>query len=141
MKATDSITNDQDSIDSRDVIARIEFLEEERAEIVDDIENAGDDAEQKEAEEDALKEWDDDNGDELKALKALAEECDGVDDWKYGAQLIRESYFETAMDEMLEDCGDLPKNLPCYLRIEVDYKALLMDYTSVEFGDVTYYVR
>jgi hypothetical protein len=42
---------------------------------------------------------------------------------------------------LLEDIGDLPKNLPSYLTITVDYDALQMDYTSVEFDGVTYWYR
>lgn len=61
-------------------------------------------------------------------------------DW-YPITLIRDSYFEKAMDELLEDVGELPKELPCYLKITVDYKALQMDYSSVEFDGVTYWYR
>jgi len=61
-------------------------------------------------------------------------------DW-YPATLIREDQFEGYMDEMLEDCGDLPKDLPCYLKITVDYDALRMDYAEVEIGDHTYLYR
>ena len=47
------------------------------------------------------------------------------------------------MDEMLEDCGVmLPFNeIPSYLHITVDYDALQQDYTSVEYGDNTYWYR
>ena len=61
-------------------------------------------------------------------------------DW-YPVTLIRDSYFKTAMDELLEDIGELPSTLPAYLKIEVDYDALQMDYTSVEFDGVTYWYR
>lgn len=45
------------------------------------------------------------------------------------------------MDELLEDIGDIPKDLPCYLTIKVDYVALQQDYSSVEIDDVTYWYR
>ena len=61
-------------------------------------------------------------------------------DW-YPITLIRDSYFDQAMDDLLEDCGDLPKDLPCYLTITVDYKALQMDYTSTDIDGVTYWYR
>lgn len=61
-------------------------------------------------------------------------------DW-YPVTLIRDSYFESYMDEMLEDCGEIPKNLPSYLTITVDYVALQMDYTSVDIEGVTYWYR
>ena len=45
------------------------------------------------------------------------------------------------MDEMLEDCGDIPRDLPSYLTIMVDYDALKQDYTALDFDGQTYYVR
>ena len=55
---------------------------------------------------------------EYEALAKLIAELEGLGgdhqwhgDW-YPGYLIRDSYFESYMDEMLEDCGDLPKDLP-----------------------------
>jgi len=44
---------------------------------------------------------------------------------------------------LLEDCGDIPKNLPSYIEIDWETPArnIRVDYTAVEFGDVTYWVR
>lgn len=88
-----------------------------------------------------------DDAAELESLRDTLEElrCNGGDhqwrgDW-YPAQLIHEDEFENAMDELLEDCGDIPKNLPCYLTITVDYSALRMDYSEVEIGGETYLYR
>lgn len=61
-------------------------------------------------------------------------------DW-YPVTLINESYFEEAMDELLEDIGDIPKNIPSYLKIVVDYDALKMDYTSTDINGETYWYR
>lgn len=61
-------------------------------------------------------------------------------DW-YPVTLIRESYFEDAMDEMIEDCYELPKDLPFWMNITYDYDALKMDYTTTELDGVTYYYR
>ena len=84
---------------------------------------------------------------EYEALAKLIAELEGLGgdhqwhgDW-YPGYLIRDSYFESYMDEMLEDCGDLPKDLPCYLTITIDYAALQQDYSSVEVGGVTYWCR
>lgn len=120
MKTT--ICNTDSIIDSRDIIERIEELTELIAgELSPDYFK------------EAIKEYDD--------LMTLQEECEGVDDWNYGVALIHESYFEQYMDEMLEDCGDIPRNLPCYLSITVDYDALKQDYIEVYFNGETYYVR
>lgn len=61
-------------------------------------------------------------------------------DW-YPGILIRDSYFETAMDDLVDDIGDIPKNLPPYLRVVVDYDALQMDYASIDIRGVTYWYR
>jgi DNA repair exonuclease SbcCD ATPase subunit len=157
------ISNMDDMIDSRDVIARIEELESEREAIEEEIEEYahaedGDDDEDEEGDDEekekdlerlndakeSLKDWDRDYSDELKALKSLAEDgANSADDWEYGATLIRDSYFVEAMQELCEDIGDLPKGLPSYLEIDWDATArnLQSDYSSVEFDGVTYWVR
>lgn len=152
---TRDISNSDDVIDSRDVIARIEQLEDERQGLVDDLDDAqtsaaeDDDnaelADALEAATSALEDFDDsDEGQELKALKALAEEAEGyAADWRDGATLIRDSQWVEYCRELLVDIGDLPKDLPSY--IEIDWNAtaenLQVDYTSVEFDGVTYWVR
>jgi hypothetical protein len=138
------ISNSDDIIDSRDVIKRIEELEDERQDLVDALEGVGEDAEAKEAATEALDEWDDDNGDELKSLKALAEEgenCGG--DWAYGATLIRETYFVEYCIQMVQDIGDLPKDIPGYLEIDWDKTAdnLRQDYSEVDYDGETYLIR
>ena len=133
---TNAISNLDDTIDSRDVIARIEELEAERVAIESPdsvfIETKR-----------LIEEFDNsEEGQELIALKALAEQGEAyAPDWKYGAQLINEDYFEEAMDEMLEDCGYIPRDLPSYLTITVDYAALKQDYTELDFDGQTYYIR
>ena len=136
--------NTDDTIDSRDIIARLEELQSEK----DDLTLAVTDLDPQEEPEEldeavtALAVWEDDNGEEYEALKALNEEGeDYSSDWRYGAQLIRESYFEEAMDEMVSECYELPKNLPFWMTITYDYDALRQDYTEIDFGGVAYFVR
>lgn len=136
------IDNTADTIDSRDVIARIEELE---TELQDACEGQGGN--------DDFSAWVRDmanNNDgtlqdaavEYLALYALQAEAEQyAPDWEYGAQLIRHTYFEEAMDELLEDIGALPKDLPGYLKVAVDYDALKMDYTEVDFDGVAYLIR
>lgn len=145
---TNTIRNTDDTIDSRDVIARIEKLTEERVELENAIEGALDgsttDAE-REVLKQALADWlDSEEGLELAALEKLAEEAEGyAADWKYGKQLIRDSYFEEAMDEdeMIANCDDFGKDLPFWATITLDYSALQQDYSAVDFDGVTYWVR
>lgn len=123
-------TNHDDIIDSRDVIARIEELESEREIAKED--DSGPDA------------WDAANGEELRALKALADEAEGCADWRHGEALIRDSYFETYAQELADDCGMInsdstwPNNC---IDWEKAARELQMDYTSVDFDGVTYWIR
>jgi hypothetical protein len=61
----------------------------------------------------------------------------------YPVGFIEDSYFETAMDEMLEDIGEMPKyqDIPSYLTITVNYIALQQDYSSIEINGKTYWYR
>ena len=148
--ATTPIDNFADMLDSRDIIARIEWLQEDRETHADSIAAASEYAEES-PEYDALMttgraDWDATHPDaeELYALTALAKECEGVRDWEDGAEVIRASYFTEYVQDMLESCGDVPRDLsPC---IHIDWDATardfaLCDYYSVEFGDVSYWVR
>lgn len=118
MTKRDEITNAEDIIDSRDVIARLEYLE--------DIER------------------DEDEEEEFKALSAFAKEGENyAEDWLHGATLIRESYFPTYAQEMLEDCGEIPRNLPHYIAIDWEATAqnIRADYTEIDFNGQAYLVR
>lgn len=153
------ISNSDDYIDSRDVIARLEELESEHQALVGAVESAtecletGDylEGEKEERETEladakaALDEWlESADGDELTALRSFAEDgSNSADDWDHGATLIRDSYFVEAMQELVQDIGDLPRDIPSYLEIDWDATArnLQADYSSVEFDGVTYWVR
>ena len=125
-----------DLIDVRDVIARVEELRDER-------EQSDIPAKEYGGPNDT---WAEERT-ELAALESFLAELKGgggdeqwEGDW-YPVTLIADSYFETAMDELLEDIGDLPKDLPGYLKITVDYDALQQDYSSVELDGSTYWYR
>jgi len=156
-------TNSDDIIDSRDVIARIEELEGDREMHADELAEAeecvkfhhngeldadgsnGEHAEYRRC-RDALKEWDAENGEELAALKAFADQAEGyASDWNYGAQLISESYFETYARELAHDLHgnaimDASWPMSC-IDWEAAAKELQQDYSGVEFDGVTYWMR
>jgi hypothetical protein len=143
---TTEITNTEDTLDSRDIIARIEELRDERDTLKDaranvtDADPAGYNTAVKN-----LREWEQDYGDELDALGKLAAEAeDCAEDWEYGAQLIRDSYFEGYAQELAEDIGAIDPKASWPLTC-IDWKQaareLQMDYTSVEFDGVTYWTR
>lgn len=146
MSTHNDIEPGADIIDVRDIIARVEELREER----DNLQSAAQDEDGSDTVDaaQALREWEEGReAEELATLESLLGELcgqGGDEQWQgdwYPITLIHESHFETAMDELLEDIDDLPKNLPCYLSITVDYDALKMDYSGVEYSGHTYLYR
>jgi len=115
-----TIENYEDVIDSRDVIERIDELENIDEADIDDSEK-----------------------EELTALKALVEQCEDCGDWEYGEGLIRRSYWVEYVQELLEDCGDIPKDIPWYIAIDWDKTAnnIEADYMAVDFDGVEYLIR
>jgi hypothetical protein len=160
---TRSIDNSEDIIDSRDIIERIEELEAEREDLADHVEEceAANEYHNSEGEADAPEErdlitarddltaWDNENGDELKTLKALADQCDHVSDWVHGEQLIREDYFTKYIEDLIDDCYEMPKEMNSgnwpYRHMTMDYEAAAeeakCDYEEVDFDGVTYFIR
>ena len=126
-----------DVIDSRDVVARIDELVAERDAYTEDPATSA-------------WPWDLGNPDEaaeLAQLEALYQElCDvGGDKPEDGQTLVRESYFEEYAQEYWEDTKDHDTDTVSWPYTCIDWeqaaRELQMDYTSVEFDDVTYYVR
>lgn len=158
------INTTDEIIDSRDVIARIEELEAEREALSDAVEecqaaydfhNSEDTKNGPEWDDlteaiDRLAEWDEsEEAEELRNLQALAEECEGVPDWIYGAQLIREDYFTTYIENLIDECYEMPKQINSgdwpWRHMTIDYEAAAdeakVDYTDVTFDGETYFVR
>lgn len=130
---TKEITNSDDVIDVRDVIARVEELESIEG-IEDDINGL---AESDEATELVM----------LRELLGELEGNGGDEEWRgswYPVTLIRESYTEDYAREMAEDCGMINKDATWpnnYIDWERATEEFLTDYTSTEFDGVTYYYR
>ena len=169
MKGANEISNTANVLDSRDIIDRIEYLESEREVLtgeVDTAQEALDDLDSddfaevsafEQAEEDAknalataqanVKDWDEsDEGQELAKLKAFAEEAEGyAEDWRYGATLIHEDYFEDHARELAEDLGYYNNKNERWPYTCIDWEKaaeeLQQDYTSVDFDGETYWVR
>ena len=162
LRQTDIIEPGENVMDSRDIIARIEALEEfeqaaknEAVEIkarIEGMEGEGPDSEA------AMKiwtaadgteyaetvDWTEDEYGELKRLRDLAEEASGSPDWTYGETLIRDSYFEDYARELAEGCG-MVKDDVTWPNNCIDWEKaadmLKQDYMSVDFGDETYWIR
>ena len=125
-----TISDMDDVIDSRDVIERIETLESKLEAFLE--------------ENDVLLEENFPEWEELETLRALATECSSLSaDWKYGETLIRYNYWENYVKELLEDCGDIPADLPWYIAVDWETTAdnISQDYSIVEFNGVEYYIR
>lgn len=138
------ISNSDDCIDSRDVIARIEELESELETAYEEYADAAREANGSAMTKEQWLETDDFDDSELTALQALQEEAQGyAPDWTYGAQLIRSTYFVEYCQDLVQDIGDLPRDMPGYLVIDWEATArnLKADYTTVDFGDAKYYIR
>jgi hypothetical protein len=138
-------THMDDLIDSRDVIARIEELTDERAAIVDATDDEDENEEYREAARAELTEWDEDNLDELQSLQDLAKQGeDYAADWQYGETLIRDSYFKEYAMELADDIGAINSEAS-WPNTCIDWdqaaKELQMDYSSIEFDGTTYWVR
>ena len=129
---TTDISNSDDTIDVRDIIARVEELEDAVSQ--DDI--------------DALVRSDD--ATELVALRELLGELRGYggdEQWRgdwYPVTMIRDSYFKRYAMELADELGAVPADAgwPCTC-IDWDQAAreLQWDYSSVEFDGVTYWYR
>lgn len=82
---------------------------------------------------------------ELVSLRELERQAaDYAPDWDHGATLIRDSYFKEYAQDLAEELDLINPNAAWPATcIDWDQAAceLRMDYTSVEFDGVTYYVR
>lgn len=117
-----SITNSDDIIDSRDIDARIEELQES-------------------AEAEPL---DESGTEELAALLALRGDVGYGGEWPYGIGFIRDSYFQTYAEDLADDIGAIDRNAtwPCNcIDWEQAARELRMDYSSTELDGVTYWYR
>lgn len=121
------ITKYDDVIDSREITARIEELEDRKEE----------------------EELSPEEEEELEALLKLAEQCEGYGDWDGGEGLIRDSYFTDYIKELIEDCYSLPKEFNSgewpWRHMKIDYEAAAEEakqyYMEVDFDGVPYWMR
>ena len=119
MIATKPITNTEDTIDTRDILERINWLEPQEPELYEDETK------------------------ELTTLKNLIEQLD-EEELEYDVQLIRDSYFIVYAQELAEDIGAINRDAQWPLEY-IDWgaaaDALKMDYSTVDFDGVEYWVR
>lgn len=120
----------QDILDSRDVTNRVEELEWQQ--------------EEQKTEPESVHALDEDELEELAALKALTEDASSSPDWAYGEGLIADSYFEDYARELANDIGAVDANASwpgMFIDWEAAADALKIDYFSVELDGVTFWIR
>lgn len=139
------ITKFDSVIDSRDVIARIEelrdelldadiLMENEDGKIVRTDKEPGDKSEELE---------------EYQELVKLEGEASSCADWRYGETLIRDDYFPTYIEELIDDCYEMPKEMKSggwpWRHMKIDFEAAAnearVDYTTVEYFGTTFLIR
>ncbi len=115
-------------LDSRDLIALRESL-------TTDLEIAEEDPEGSTVEERQ------DLRDQIATIDELEDE---ISDWCYGATLINEDYFEDYARELADDIGAIDSDAgwpTSYIDWSAAADALAIDYSSVEIGSTSFYVR
>ena len=121
-----------DIIDVRDIIARVEELES----------SIEDGAAETAAEERA-------EAQELNTLTAILDDLKGYggdEQWRgdwYPVTLINERHWVDYVQELLEDCGTIPRDLPHWVHIdwEATAREVKVDYSEVTIDGVTYFYR
>ncbi len=120
MQGDKEISKFDDVIDTRDIEARIEHLEE---------------TEERDEEEQA----------ELDSLLKLRDDVQlRTSEYEHGEALIADMHFQAYAQELAEDCGMIPGGLDWPLRCidwEQAARELQMDYSTVEFQGLTFWVR
>lgn len=135
--------NGDDTIDSRELAELLAEMASDRNDLEDAVNDAEDDEAKAEAEQ-ALAEWDDEHGEQYEALKDF---CDSAEqycaDWVHGVQLIEDSHWTEYAEQLTEDLGAIPRGLPEWVVVDWEATAenLKADYTAVEWGGYTYWVR
>lgn len=125
----DKYINPSDLIDLRDT------ADAEREALVEAVDEAEESFMERHDAERDLQMWDEEN---MEALTELRKLCDDID---ADETLIRDSEIEGYLDDMVNDCYSLPKDLPSFVTLTIDYDELKQDYASYEYGSDTYWQR
>ena len=136
--------NGDDTLDSRELAELLTEMASDRADLVDAAEEWEQTDEEQEAAKRALADWDDEHGEQYKALEEFCNEAEQYcSDWHHGATLILDEHWADYAQQLVEDVGDIPRNMPTYVVVDWEATAdnLKADYTAVEWGAYTYWVR
>lgn len=135
MSNTDEIRNTEDTLDTCDIRARLDYLDE-LAETANDTEVDSDERDVAREDREAAEE-------EYNALTNLWD-TESDNEWEWGATLIHTDYFEEYARELADELGFIDREASWPVR-HIDWEAaaneLAMDYREVEFDGATYLVR
>jgi hypothetical protein len=123
-----------DTIYSLDIIERLQELKDEKESLEQDTEDEG--------AAEVLKDWMEENSEEMETLESVIDECSGYGDFEHGETLIAEHYFTEYAEELCKEIGDMPAEITSYLVIDWEATAenIKCDYTTVEIEGTTYYL-
>ena len=145
---SNQITSYDDTIDSRDVIERIDELVSEFVFATEDAEDSPD-VYGTICYTMSANDWQSglnaDDAEELYNLLQFEHYANFVSDWRYGETFINDTYFTEYVKDLVEDCGYINPNTPDWITNAIDWDqvadAIRSDYTSYEFGGTTYWAR
>lgn len=117
-----NIDNTQEVIDSRDIIERVEELEQTID--IEDVDIA--------------------EAEELEILKDVIDQAYSCEDCWTAETLIREDYFTEYCEIQVIDFGDIPESCPSYIKDNIDWKGvasdLKQDYVEIDFNGTAYFM-
>lgn len=87
--------------------------------------------------------------DELDTLTEVVSQGEDSGDWSYGETLILDSYFSEYIEDLVNDCYDIPQELKegkwPFNHMTMDWEACAEeaknDFTEINAGGLTYYIR
>ena len=141
------ITSYDDTIDSRDVIERIEELVSEFVFATEEAENTPDieDTRYTMTADDWRFGLNAEDAEELYNLLQFEHGANCVSDWNYGETFISDGHFTDYAKNLVEDCGYINADTPYWITDAIDWDrvadTLISDYTDYEFDGATYWAR
>lgn len=159
-KASEPISNGDSIIDSRDILARVKFLQKlERAAIngfktiqaacIADGGNLEEDPDGTWTADDGTmyadtEEWTEDEYTELRALQEVVKDADLDHDYRRGGcALINDDHFVEYCRQFAQDIGDISRDssVAAYVDWDAYAESVKMDYKQVDFSDAQYWIR
>lgn len=146
-----TVDNSQDTLNSKDIVARFDELQYAKDEI-DELKEKSKDELLTEQEQLDLESWlEEFDEDEYEILQEVVAEGENTSNWVHGAILIHEDYFVEWTKQIIRDTCELqlPEQFNSgewpWRHITIDYEEaaeeLLLDYFDIDFDGVTYYIQ